>query len=139
VAAYSRCISAAMIPSRVTGDLLAGMYQLLSQFFGALSRRNLLCDNYSSIDQRRRLVAGARELVHGAELFIGGYRWQRSGLGVGSSARSVRGGGCSRVQSPMTTRAWVRNQKLRRCSHRAPEQTVVPFSCSVVMCGLLPC
>jgi hypothetical protein len=98
VAAYSRSVAAAMIPSRVTGDLLAGMYQLLSQDFGALSR-NLLCDNYSSIDQRRRLVAGARELVHGAELFIGGYRWQRSGLGVGSPGLSAGGGGCSHVSS----------------------------------------
>ena len=30
VAAYSRFIAAMMIPSRVTGDLLAGMWQLIS-------------------------------------------------------------------------------------------------------------
>jgi predicted ester cyclase len=31
--------------------------------------------------------------------FIGGCRWQRSGLGVGSPGRSGVGGGCSRVSS----------------------------------------
>jgi hypothetical protein len=32
------------------------------------------------------------------ESFIGGYRWQRSGLAVGSPGRNG-GGGCSRVSS----------------------------------------
>jgi hypothetical protein len=31
--------------------------------------------------------------------FIGGYRWQRSGLAVGSPGRNGGGGGCSRVSS----------------------------------------
>jgi putative ABC transport system permease protein len=45
-------------------------------------------------------VTGPRELVHGErESFIGEYSWQRSGLGVGSPAMSVAGGGCSRVSS----------------------------------------
>jgi hypothetical protein len=139
MAAYSRSIAAAMIPSRVTGDLLAGMCQLLSQDFGALSR-NLLCDNYSSIDQRRRLVAGARELVHGAELFIGGYRWQRSGLG------EVAQGGVSAVVVvvvfPVADDDAGLGQRPEASSMFSPSagmQTVVPFSCSVVMCGLLPC
>ena len=45
-------------------------------------------------------VTGPRELVHGErESFIGGYRWQRSGLGVGIPARNAGGGGCSRVSS----------------------------------------
>lgn len=38
VAAYSRFIAALMIPSRVTGDLLAGMWSLLSQHIGAVPR-----------------------------------------------------------------------------------------------------
>jgi hypothetical protein len=45
-------------------------------------------------------LTGPRELVHGErESFIGGYRWQRSGPGVGSPGPSVGGGGCSRVSS----------------------------------------
>lgn len=43
-------------------------------------------------------LTGPREVVHGErESFIGEYSWQRSGLGVGSPAMSVAGGGCSRV------------------------------------------
>lgn len=54
VAAYSRFIAAMMIPSRITGDLLAGMWQLLSQCIGAVLR-TLLWDNESGIGQRGRL------------------------------------------------------------------------------------
>jgi transposase len=56
VAAYSRFIAAMMIPSRVTGDLLAGMWQLL-QDIGAVPR-TLLWDNESGIGQRGRLAEG---------------------------------------------------------------------------------
>ncbi|MDP7707047.1 IS21 family transposase [Mycobacterium sp. TY815] len=56
VAAYSRFIAAMMIPSRVTGDLLAGMWQLL-QCIGAVPR-TLLWDNESGIGQRGRLAEG---------------------------------------------------------------------------------
>ena len=56
VAAYSRYIAAMMIPSRVTGDLLAGMWQLL-QGVGAVPR-TLLWDNESGIGQRGRLAEG---------------------------------------------------------------------------------
>ena len=45
-----------MIPSRVTGDLLAGMWQLLHGV-GAVPR-TLLSDNESSIGQRGRLADG---------------------------------------------------------------------------------
>ncbi len=57
VAAYSRFIAAVMIPSRVTGDLLAGMWQLLHQHIGSVPR-TLLWDNESGIGQRGRLAAG---------------------------------------------------------------------------------
>lgn len=57
VAAYSRFIAAMMIPSRVTGDLLAGMWRLLSQDIGAVPR-TLLWDNESGIGQRGRLAQG---------------------------------------------------------------------------------
>lgn len=57
VAAYSRFIAALMIPSRVTGDLLAGMWQLLSGHIGAVPR-TLLWDNESGIGQRGRLADG---------------------------------------------------------------------------------
>jgi alkylation response protein AidB-like acyl-CoA dehydrogenase len=40
------------------------------------------------------LLTGPREVVHGErESFLGGYEWQRSGLGVGSPGLNVRGGG----------------------------------------------
>ncbi|BBY55791.1 hypothetical protein MKOR_30420 [Mycolicibacillus koreensis] len=55
VAAYSRFIAAVMIPSRVTGDLLAGMWLLLSQQVGAVPR-SLLWDNEAGIGQRGRLA-----------------------------------------------------------------------------------
>lgn len=57
VAAYSRFIAAVMIPSRVTGDLLAGMWQLLAGHIGAVPR-SLLWDNESGIGQRGRLAEG---------------------------------------------------------------------------------
>lgn len=57
VAAYSRFVAAMMIPSRVTGDLLAGMWHLLSDGIGAVPR-TLLWDNESGIGQRGRLAEG---------------------------------------------------------------------------------
>ena len=57
VAAYSRFIAAVMIPSRVTGDLLAGMWLLLSEHVGGVPR-SLLWDNESGIGQRGRLADG---------------------------------------------------------------------------------
>ena len=57
VAAYSRFIAAVMIPSRVTGDLLAGMWQLIADGIGAVPR-TLLWDNESGIGQRGRLAEG---------------------------------------------------------------------------------
>jgi transposase len=57
VAAYSRFIAAVMLPSRVTGDLLAGMWQLIAQSIGAVPR-TLLWDNESGIGQRGRLAEG---------------------------------------------------------------------------------
>ncbi|OBJ82594.1 transposase [Mycobacterium gordonae] len=56
VAAYSRFVGAMMIPSRVTGDLLAGMWYLL-RGVGAVPR-TLLWDNESGIGQRGRLAEG---------------------------------------------------------------------------------
>jgi hypothetical protein len=39
-------------------------------------------------------VTGPRELVHGErKSFVGGYSWQRSGLGVGTPGLYVGGGG----------------------------------------------
>ncbi|MDG4668651.1 IS21 family transposase [Mycobacterium sp. 236(2023)] len=57
VAAYSRFIAAVMLPSRITGDLLAGMWQLLSGDIDAIPR-TLLWDNESGIGQRGRLAQG---------------------------------------------------------------------------------
>ncbi|MDV6271166.1 DDE-type integrase/transposase/recombinase [Rhodococcus globerulus] len=55
VAAFSRFITAMMLPSRVTTDLVAGMWQLLSQDLGAIPHR-LWWDNESGIGRRGRLT-----------------------------------------------------------------------------------
>ncbi|MDA9912892.1 IS21 family transposase [Candidatus Nanopelagicales bacterium] len=52
--AYSRFIAAVMIPSRRTGDLLAGMWSLLNVLGGA--PKTLVWDNEPGIGQRRRLT-----------------------------------------------------------------------------------
>lgn len=55
VAAFSRFITAMMLPSRVTMDLVAGMWQLLSHDLGAIPHR-LWWDNESGIGRRGRLT-----------------------------------------------------------------------------------
>ena len=57
VASFSKFITAVMIPSRTTADLLAGMWVLLSQQLGAVPRR-LIWDNETGIGRRNRLAAG---------------------------------------------------------------------------------
>lgn len=57
VASFSKFITAVMIPSRTTADLLAGMWALLSQQLGAVPRR-LIWDNETGIGRRNRLAAG---------------------------------------------------------------------------------
>lgn len=59
VAAWSGFIAALLLPSRATGDLLAGMWQLLSGSFGAVPRV-LVWDNEAGIGQRRQLTVPAR-------------------------------------------------------------------------------
>jgi transcriptional regulator with XRE-family HTH domain len=56
VASFSRFITAAMIPSRQTPDLVAGMWSLLAGQLGAVPRR-LLWDNETGVGRRGRLVA----------------------------------------------------------------------------------
>jgi hypothetical protein len=56
VSSFSRFITAAMIPSRQTPDLVAGMWSLLAGQFGAV-RRRLLWDNETGVGRRGRLVA----------------------------------------------------------------------------------
>jgi transposase len=57
VASYSRFITARMIPSRTTADLLAGMWSLLSEQLGAVPRR-LIWDNEAGIGRRNNLAHG---------------------------------------------------------------------------------
>lgn len=64
VAACSRLIGAVMIPSRRTGDLLAGMWVLLRDVFGAVPRR-LLWDNEAGIGRGGRLAGGVAEFCGG--------------------------------------------------------------------------
>lgn len=57
VASFSRFVTAAMLPTRTTPGLLAGMWLLLSQQLGAVPKR-LLWDNESGIGRRGRLSDG---------------------------------------------------------------------------------
>lgn len=59
VAAWSGFIAAVLLPSRTTGDLLAGMWQLLSTNFKAVPKM-LVWDNEPGIGQHRRLTVAAR-------------------------------------------------------------------------------
>jgi hypothetical protein len=57
VASYARFITAMMLPSRTTSDLLAGMWELVSGQLGAVPHR-LVWDNESGIGRRNRLADG---------------------------------------------------------------------------------
>ena len=57
VSSYARFITAMMLPSRTTGDLLAGMWMLLSGQLGAVPHR-LIWDNEAGIGRGNRLAEG---------------------------------------------------------------------------------
>lgn len=57
VASYSRFITATMIPTRTTQDLLASMWFLLSEQLGGVPRR-LIWDNEAGIGRRNHLAQG---------------------------------------------------------------------------------
>jgi hypothetical protein len=57
VTAFSRCITARLLPSRTTPDLLAGIWSLLEQQLGAVPRR-LIWDNEAGIGRGGRLADG---------------------------------------------------------------------------------
>jgi transposase len=61
VAAYSGFIMATLLPSRTTGDLVAGMWQLLMGLGGV--PKILVWDSESGIGQRRQLTVGARSFA----------------------------------------------------------------------------
>lgn len=60
VASFSKFITAVMIPSRTTADLLAGMWRLLATQLGVVPRR-LIWDNETGIGRRNHLAAGVGE------------------------------------------------------------------------------
>ena len=64
VASFSKFITALMIPSRTTVDLLAGMWSLLSAQLGAVPRR-LIWDNEAGIGKRNKFAAGVGEFCGG--------------------------------------------------------------------------
>ena len=64
VASFSKFITALMIPSRTTADLLAGMWSLLSAQLGAVPRR-LIWDNETGIGKRNKFAAGVGEFCGG--------------------------------------------------------------------------
>lgn len=62
VAAHSRFITAVMLPSRTTPDLLAGMWFLLNGQLSAVPHR-LIWDNEAGIGRRNHLATGATEFI----------------------------------------------------------------------------
>jgi transposase len=62
VSAWSGFIMALLLPTRTSGDLLAGMWQLLSNSLGAVPR-TLVWDNESGIGQHHKLTVGARSFA----------------------------------------------------------------------------
>ena len=62
VCSFSRFISAVMVPTRTTGDLLAGMWSLLSGSIEAVPHR-LIWDNEAGIGRRNRLAEGVPGFV----------------------------------------------------------------------------
>lgn len=62
VAAWSGFIMAMLLPSRTTGDLLAGMWHLLSGSLGGVPR-TLVWDNEAGIGQHHKLTVGARSFA----------------------------------------------------------------------------
>lgn len=64
VASFSKFITAVMIPSRTTADLLAGTWLLLASQLGAVPRR-LIWDNETGIGRRNHLAAGVGEFCGG--------------------------------------------------------------------------
>ncbi|MGH8938832.1 MAG: IS21 family transposase [Actinomycetes bacterium] len=62
VASFSKFITAQMIPTRTTPDLLLGMWSLLSTQLGAVPRR-LIWDNETGIGRRNKLAAGVGEFT----------------------------------------------------------------------------
>lgn len=59
VAAFSGFIMAQLLPTRTTGDLLAGMWHLLSESLGSVPK-TLVWDNEAGIGQHHKLTVGAR-------------------------------------------------------------------------------
>jgi transposase len=62
VASFSRFITAVMIPTRTTPDLLAGMWLLLRDQLGAIPKR-LVWDNEAGIGRRNHLAEGVTGFV----------------------------------------------------------------------------
>jgi transposase len=62
VAAWSGFIMALLLPTRTSGDLVAGMWQLLAGSLGAVPR-TLVWDNESGIGQHHKLTVGARSFA----------------------------------------------------------------------------
>lgn len=62
VASFSKFITAQMIPTRTTADLLSGMWSLLSTQLGAVPRR-LIWDNETGIGRRNKFAAGVSEFT----------------------------------------------------------------------------
>ncbi|OLT04987.1 transposase [Kocuria sp. CNJ-770] len=62
VASYSRFLTARMLPSRTSEDLVAGMWSLLADQLKAVPRR-LVWDNEACIGRRNRLAQGVPEFT----------------------------------------------------------------------------
>jgi hypothetical protein len=96
VASFSKFITAVMIPSRTTADLLAGTWLLLATQLGAVPRR-LIWDNESGIGRRNHLAAGVGE-------FCGALATRIHQLKAYDPESK---GGVERINQYFETRSWV--------------------------------
>jgi hypothetical protein len=110
VASFSKFITAVMIPSRMTADLLSGMWALLSGQLGVVPHR-LVRDNESGIGRRNRLAAGVGDVP-------GGYSYhKRRGSGVDYEA-SIQ------IHARDVGRAWLDEAAIENDLYKQPSSTM---------------
>ncbi len=110
VSAFSRWIMATALPSRTTGDLVAGMWLLLRALGGV--PRTLVWDNEAGIGQHQRLTVGARSLAG----TLGTRIWQAPARDPEGAPRPAAPTG---QPAPARRRAPRRGRR-RPARHRAP-------------------
>jgi len=129
VAAFSGFLMALLLPTRKTGDLVAGMWQLLSGLGGV--PKMLVWDNESGIGQHHRLTVGAR----GFAGTLGTRIYQTAARDPEAKGVIERANGSSRPRScpaaSSTPRVTTTPSLRAGCRARTPGCCAVPVSSPV--------